>query len=219
MSYRLACNNLWPPAATTITAINMATIIATAAAAMLPRACRYPCRPLPAWAAARCAAASTAAAAPPQTWATARCFATTTPSSSSTSPTPPSYVPPPSWSIRATLDAAAAAAAATPLVSEAVLDRMAELSHLNLAGQDRAALRRDLAGLLATAEALAAAAPPPGVTTSAATAAATTSNPAAAREADLRPDAVTAGGHGDRLLASAARTDGRYFVVPKVVEE
>lgn len=41
---------------------------------------------------------------------------------------------------------------------------------------------------------------------------------AEARFAELRGDAVTDGGRGDALLAHAARRQGAYFAVPKVVE-
>lgn len=93
-------------------------------------------------------------------------------------------------------------------LDQASLDRLCELSRLNLAAGDRPAMAADLGRVLDLFAALRAA-PVDGLEP-------------LAHPHDLtlvlREDRVTEGDRSDALLALAAGAQGGYYVVPKVIE-
>eukprot|EP00741_Cyanophora_paradoxa_P002656 tig00000615_g2577.t1 len=113
----------------------------------------------------------------------------------------------PSWSVEELL--ASPTGAEPPEVSDAELDRLAELACLKIPQEERAKVREDLRGILRCIDHV--------------------------REVDvegvepmysplqdkvtlrLRPDEVTEGGDAEQVLANAAKRSGAYFVVPRVI--
>jgi aspartyl-tRNA(Asn)/glutamyl-tRNA(Gln) amidotransferase subunit C len=93
-------------------------------------------------------------------------------------------------------------------IDEAAVERIAHLSRLKITAQEAQGLKRELNSILAWVEALNAI-PTDGVEP-------LTSTEASALQ--MREDEVTDGGYAPDILKNAPKSDGGFFLVPKVIE-
>ncbi len=93
-------------------------------------------------------------------------------------------------------------------IDEAAVKRIAHLARLKITGQEAQSLERELNGILTWVEALKAI-PAEGI------------EPLMSTEASalkMRADEVTDGGCAQDILKNAPKSDGGFFLVPKVIE-
>jgi aspartyl-tRNA(Asn)/glutamyl-tRNA(Gln) amidotransferase subunit C len=93
-------------------------------------------------------------------------------------------------------------------IDEAAVKRIAHLSRLKITAQEVQSLKRELNGILSWVEELKAI-PTEGI------------EPLTSTEASalpMRGDKVTEGGRAPDILKNAPKSDGSFFLVPKVIE-